>query len=65
VTYLFELENSITDINNHNTYGYYMNRAIQMYGGAKRRLESEGHSIAPVETATTDTKEENNILETH
>jgi hypothetical protein len=36
-----------------------------MYGGAKRRLESEGHSIASVETATTDTKEEDNVLGTH
>ena len=42
-----------------------INQAIQMYGEVKRRLESQGHKIAPIEKATADTKEEkeDNILE--
>ena len=34
-----------------------------MYGEAKRRLEAEGHKIAPIETVT-DTSEEG-ILQSH
>jgi flagellar capping protein FliD len=32
-----------------------INQAIQMYGEAKRRLEAEGHKIAPIEAITTAT----------
>lgn len=36
-----------------------INQAIQMYGDAKRRLEDQGHKIAPIETITaTDDKEQ-------
>lgn len=40
-----------------------INQAIQMYGEAKRRLEAEGHKIAPIETVN-DASEEG-ILQSH
>jgi hypothetical protein len=39
-----------------------ISQAIQMYGEAKRRLEAEGHKIAPIETVT-DTSEEGHTSE--
>jgi hypothetical protein len=39
-----------------------INQAIQMYGEAQRRLEAEGHKIAPIETVT-DTSEEGHTSE--